>query len=88
MDSCKDGIKGKINILDAMLKEVDRPVWKRLQELNINPQFYGLRWIMLYLTQEFELFDVLRLWDAMIPYKIKSQFVIYMCIGILELIRD
>ena len=42
---------------------------------------------MLYLTQEFQLFDVLRLWDSMLSKPNKTQFLYYLCLGILKVIR-
>lgn len=43
---------------------------------------------MLYLTQEFELFDVLRIWDSLLSKKNKNEYLLYLCLGILNVIRS
>lgn len=55
--------------------------------MNINPHYYALRWIMLVLTQEFELFDVLRLWDSFLAKQDRMKFLDYLCIAILQLMK-
>ena len=32
----------------------------------MSPSFYGFRWLTLLMTQEFDLPDVLRLWDSLL----------------------
>lgn len=55
--------------------------------MGINPHFYALRWIMLALTQEFELHDVLRLWDSFLSKQDRMTFLYYLCLAILRLMR-
>lgn len=43
---------------------------------------------MLYLTQEFELFDVLRIWDSLLSKKNKNEYLLFLCLGILNVIRS
>lgn len=95
MDSSSIGIKAKMQEFERILKKCDKELWEHLLNLKINSQFYSLRliylivgmynyrWILLYFTQEFELFDVLRLWDTILTYEDKTTFVLYVCVAIL-----
>jgi TBC1 domain family protein 5 len=40
-----------------MLRKVDSDLWKRMEELQIEPQIYGLRWLRLLFSREFPLAD-------------------------------
>lgn len=42
---------------------------------------------MLYLTQEFELHGVFRLWDSLLSQRNRNEFMIFACLGILKEIR-
>lgn len=55
--------------------------------MGINPHFYALRWLMLVLTQEFELFDVLRMWDSFLSKTERMKYLDFLCIAILELMK-
>ena len=41
--------------LMSTLKERDSPLWFKLQEQDLKPQFYAFRWLTLMLSQEFPL---------------------------------
>ena len=41
--------------LMTLLKEKEPTVWFRLQEQELQPQFYAFRWLTLMLSQEFPL---------------------------------
>ncbi|CAL1527388.1 unnamed protein product [Lymnaea stagnalis] len=62
LDDSQFGIGSKMNQLMDMLKELDRPLWQRLQDQELRPQFYAFRWITLLLSQEFQLPGRLAQW--------------------------
>ena len=66
-----------------MLKRVDKVVWSHLEKYGVNPQFYSLRWLLLFLTQEFELNDVLILWDALLSHPKRIDFLYYVCLSMI-----
>ena len=66
-----------------MLKEVDELLWKRLEELEIKPQYYSFRWLTLMLSQEFALPEVLRLWDALFSDTQRFDFLLDICVAML-----
>ena len=41
--------------LMSLLKEKDTALWLKLHQQDLKPQYYGFRWIMLLLSQEFPL---------------------------------
>jgi len=55
---------------------------------NLTPQYYSFRWLTLLLTQEFELPDVLRLWDSLFSDHSRFEFLIYICCSMLIFQRD
>ena len=58
-------------------------MWQHLEEMGVHPQFYSLRWLTLMLTQEFEIFDVLRIWDALLSHQDRLEFLNYMCVALI-----
>lgn len=83
LDETDSGIKSRIANLNNMLRRVDQNVWQHLYNEKVNPQYYSLRWLMLMLTQEFQLMDVLRLWDSLLSVPNRSEFLNYCCLAII-----
>ncbi|KAH3743488.1 TBC1 domain family member 13 protein [Pelomyxa schiedti] len=82
------GVEGWIVKLDTMLLKRDPVLWHDLQNKGVDPHFYGFRWITLLLSQEFELPDVLRLWDSFLSDEKRFSFVIYFCCAMLLAVRE
>ena len=88
-DSSNFGLNSKVKQLDSLLNLADPAIWKHLNDLGISPEFYSIRWILLMLTQEFELGDVLILWDSLFAMgKDKNLFLLYLCLAMLILNRE
>ena len=66
LDKETSGIDGKCKAFDNVLRLVDPEVHEKLKFENVNPQFYSLRWIMLLCCQEFDMPNVIRLWDTLL----------------------
>lgn len=43
-------------------------VAKRLDSLGIKGEFYAYRWFLLFFTQEYDLVELMRLWDALLCF--------------------
>lgn len=56
LDKESTGIKGKVQHFYDLLERVEPKMHAHLEGQGINPQFYALRWIMLLLCQEFDMF--------------------------------
>ena len=54
----------------------------------MNPQYYSFRWLTLLLSQEFDLPDILRLWDSLFADQYRFEFLLYVCIAMLVLLRE
>lgn len=46
-------IVAKCARIHELLKKVDFELWKRMEELQIEPQIYGIRWLRLLFSREF-----------------------------------
>ncbi|CAK60690.1 unnamed protein product (macronuclear) [Paramecium tetraurelia] len=84
LDDSQDGIKSKMNNLNTLLRIHEIEIWDNLQKQGIHPQFYSLRWIMLYLTQEFELHSVFILWDSLLSHSNKNEYLLFLCLSIIK----
>ncbi|KAL6049275.1 TBC1 domain family member 13 [Balamuthia mandrillaris] len=88
LDRSETGINGSMNRLNNLLKRRDLEVWQRLEDQQLVPQFYSFRWLTLLLSQEFELPDVLRLWDSFFADTERFDFVTYFCCAMIVCVRD
>eukprot|EP01133_Synstelium_polycarpum_P017255 gene17255-20564_t len=88
LDKSDSGVISSIKKLNQLLKSKDRQLWRDLEEKKLNPQFYSFRWICLLLSQEFELPDVLRLWDSLFSDPYRFDFLYYFCCAMLICVRN
>jgi len=88
LDESEGGIKGMMAKLSKLLEVKDPAVFNRLKEQGIYPQFYSFRWLTLMLSQEFELPDVLRLWDSFLADKNRFNYLTYTCCAMIILVRE
>ncbi|NWR57119.1 TBCD5 protein, partial [Bucorvus abyssinicus] len=82
-------IVAKVNqIQDHLLKKHDIELYMHLNRLEIAPQIYGLRWVRLLFGREFQLQDLLVVWDALFADSITLNLVDYIFVAMLLYIRD
>jgi len=89
------GTHGRIEQLDSLLRQKDEEVWRHLENQKVTPLYYTLRWLTLLLTQELEMPDVLRIWDAILGdiarlpgYKLRTPFLHYICVAMVLAVRE
>ncbi|KAG1183615.1 hypothetical protein G6F36_008317 [Rhizopus arrhizus] len=70
------------------LHTVDPLLYKHLQDFGIEPQLYGLRWIRLLFGREFDIYELLKLWDAIFAQDPTFEIVEYVCVVMLLRMRD
>lgn len=87
-DQAPSGLKGRIQELNDLLKRVNKELWEHLEYEKVNPFYYSLRWIMLLLTQEFEMNSSLRLWDSLLSHPNKLVYLNYCCVAIIENMKE
>ncbi|KAL8562968.1 hypothetical protein ACOMHN_004660 [Nucella lapillus] len=88
LDETQCGIGFSMSDLMRKLREHDVSLWHRMEELELKPQFFAFRWITLLLSQEFPLPDVLRIWDSLFSDANRFDFLIYVCLAMLILVRN
>lgn len=66
----KDNEQGGVNIrlkdIENLLKTIDYQLYLHLQNNKVKIEFYAFRWMTLFFTQDFEMPDILRLWDSIL----------------------
>jgi len=88
LDKSYIGITGLMSKLNGLLKLKDPELWQDFENKTLNPQFYSFRWLTLLLSQEFELPDVLRLWDSLFADPMRFEFLLYVCCAMLLCVRE
>lgn len=83
-----DGIGRQLRELQALLRIKDPELEQRLESLGIDPRFYGLRWIRLWVCHEFSLPDCLSLWDSFLTAEVRLPWIRYVCVAMLIRIRQ
>lgn len=84
----QQGIGRQLRELQALLRIKDPKLEGRLDSLGIDPRFYGLRWIRLWLSHEFKLPDCLCLWDSFLTAEVRLPWIRYVCVAMLIRVRD
>ncbi|KZT56423.1 hypothetical protein CALCODRAFT_317884 [Calocera cornea HHB12733] len=71
-----------------ILRSVDPALWARLDSAGIEPQMYGIRWLRLLFTREFDLPDAMAIWDSLIAADASLQLAEWICVAMLLRIRN
>uniref|UniRef100_A0A7S3DQY5 Rab-GAP TBC domain-containing protein n=1 Tax=Entomoneis paludosa TaxID=265537 RepID=A0A7S3DQY5_9STRA len=88
LDAVDTGIRGRISALQDLLERHDPALKEHFLEIGVDSTFYGVRWLSTFLAREFLLPDTIRLWDSMFASTHKDNFLRYVCVTMLFLIRD
>ena len=70
------GINASMTKLYSTLERVDVELFRNLESKSLHPAYFAFRWLSLLLAQEFDLPDLLRLWDSIFADKNRFQFLI------------
>lgn len=84
----KAGIGLQLRQMQALLRIKDPRLDEHLSQLGIDPRFYALRWIRLWLAREFLVPDVLRFWDSFLAAEVRLPWIRYVCVAMLIRIRE
>lgn len=89
LDHEENGMIGRVQRFSDLLREKDQQVWRHLEEQQVRPLFYAVRWLMLMLTQEFEMPDTLRVWDSLLSDLARPHpLLFYVCVAMVMLVRE
>jgi hypothetical protein len=79
-DNSEFGILVRMQKFLMLLKKLDNDIYELFEKQKLKPEFYAFRWLTLLLSQEFQLPDVLRLWDSLFVDQEKNfEFLLYIC---------
>jgi TBC1 domain family member 13 len=84
-DNLETGIHTRVKNLNLLLKMVDKEIFNHFAENKIEVGFFAFRWYTLFLTQEFEMPDILRLWDSILSEDDKFDFLNMVCLAIIKM---
>ena len=87
VDKTETGIEARMHRLSQLLKFIDYDVYNKLQKENIEMQFFAFRWFTLFFTQDFEMPDILRLWDSLLSEDDIFDFMNMIILAILRMKR-
>lgn len=88
LDEADTGIQGRISNMTALMSLHDPEVRCHLVDIGIDPAFYAIRWLTTLLSREFLLPDTIRLWDSCFASTHKENFMRYVCVTMVMIIRD
>ncbi len=88
LDHSETGILAVVEQLSQRVRKVDPVLWQHMSDKDVDPRFYSFRWLTLLVSQEFELPDVLRLWDSFFADEDRFSFHLTFCCAMLVNVRD
>ncbi|KAA1471287.1 hypothetical protein DENSPDRAFT_819379 [Dentipellis sp. KUC8613] len=75
-------------IQKELLRSVDPVLWEHMHEEGIEPQIYGIRWLRLIFTREFNMHDAMILWDGLFAVDPSFELAHWICVAMLVRIRN
>lgn len=75
-------------IQSNLLRSTDPLLWKHMQAAGIEPQIYGIRWLRLLYTREFEMDSAMKLWDGLFACDPTFELAPWICVAMLIRIRN
>jgi hypothetical protein len=88
LDHSDSGVLAVVERLNKRVRAVDPDLWAHLDKCGVDPRFYSFRWLTLLVSQEFELPEVLRIWDSFFADGERFDFHVYFCCAMLVCVRD
>ncbi|KAH0583932.1 hypothetical protein H2248_009520 [Termitomyces sp. 'cryptogamus'] len=75
-------------IQSTYLRTTDPQLYKHMQAAGIEPQIYGIRWLRLLFTREFNMTDAMKLWDGLFACDPTLELAQWICVAMLIRIRN
>ena len=66
LDNSEKGINTRLHNFSILIRMLDYRISDQLIKNKIEMEFFAFRWLTLFFTQDFEIPDVLRLWDSIL----------------------
>jgi hypothetical protein len=87
-DHTATGIHAKIHYIDKMFEYIDSELYEHFKAQHLEVEYFAFRWYTLLFTQEFNMPDIMRIWDSIIIYNDKFEFLAYLCVSVIVMNRD
>ena len=87
-DKKQKRINSKTKKLKKMLKIVDKNLSEYLDSLKFDFTMFTLRWICLMFSQDFEMMDLLRIWDYILSNENKYENCFYLCLAVILMKKE
>jgi hypothetical protein len=88
-DNSEFGILVRMQKFLLLLKKTDHSVYDLFDQQKLKPEFYAFRWLTLLLSQEFQLPDVLRMWDSLFADQESNfEFLLYICCAMVMYVKS
>jgi len=87
LDDADTGIQGRISNFVTLLSLHDPEVKCHMDDIGIDATFFCIRWLTTLLSREFMLPDTIRIWDSMFSATHKDNFLRYVCVTMIMVIR-
>ena len=88
LDDSQYGIGSNMKRLYELVKQKDPVVYNVLERQNLKPEFFAFRWLSLLLSQEFQLPDVISLWDCLFSDKNLFDLLMHICCSMILIQHD
>ena len=88
LDNMPGGINYRLNEIEGLLKIFDYELFLHLKKNNVKIDFYGFRWMTLFFTQDFEMPDILRIWDSIFGNNDIFEFVYLLILATIVLKKE
>lgn len=83
-----EGIMNKAKRLELMISIVDQQIFKHLARHKVELYYFCFRWMILLYSQDFNMLDIMRLWDLILSEENKFCYVYYVALAVIEMKRD
>ena len=80
-----EGNKTNTENLYQLLKIIDIDLINHMEKNNIRFEFFAIRWFILLFSQEFEIGDILKLWDLIFSVENVYYYTYYISLAVLEI---
>jgi TBC1 domain family member 13 len=79
LDNTEWGISSNMRRLFDLIRKKDPQVIQVLVKQQLKPEFFAFRWLTLLLSQEFELPDVIAIWDVLFADQDLFNMLLHIC---------
>ena len=82
------GNKSSSENLYELLKIIDIELINHMEKYNIKFEFFALRWFVLLFSQDFNIWDILRLWDLIFSVENVYYYTYYISLAVMEIKKE